>query len=207
MKKERKETLLSRFPAIPYQYQEHFKKSRGNTANFCVLLAGSGKELFVRCYHRFYDGHTEERQRYVFAEDGCVRYRINQNTKKWISATFKEPVFDWSFGWNHDPTYYVIGMENLKDTCMKYSGVEFFKEGNFFEYLKFWQKHKNAEYLVKCGYGYIIARGQKSAYYSEIAWKENSLLKMLRLNHAEFKALQGHEKYWELCRIKSYTLY
>ena len=71
MRQARKEELLRRFPAVPESITE---KMKGRLAdNFAVFLT-NGNELFVRCYHRYSDGKLIERQRYVFAKDGSVRW-------------------------------------------------------------------------------------------------------------------------------------
>lgn len=70
------------------------------------------------------------------------------------------------------------------------------------EYLKLYCMHPNVEYLMKTGYGFLINE-EYDGYWGTrltlsaspyINWKSNNLLKMLGLNKAEFKALQGKEK-------------
>ena len=71
MKQERKETLLGMFPNIPEKIMEQMsEKAKKCAGNYAVMLT-YGNELFVRCFHRYYGGGLIERQRYVFANDGC----------------------------------------------------------------------------------------------------------------------------------------
>ena len=87
--------------------------------NFVVFLT-DGRELFARCYHRYSDGKIAERQRYVFAKDGCVRYGFGSAGWK-IRTEFREPVFCLtSYGYTFDNSYQVIGMENIDRSDMKY---------------------------------------------------------------------------------------
>lgn len=193
MKRERKEKLLHCFPELPYD-MENALNVRKTPINLCIFLSSpyrSGEELFVRCYHRFYDGHSEERYRYVFAKDGCTAYKANGESWK-IMPSVSEPVLDRSYC-NRNDSYFVANFDSIFDTCMEFSGCEYlsqyFAENRLFQYLKLWQKHHNAEYLVKTGYDWLIF-GHDSA----VDWTSENLLKMLRLNRTEFKLLQGKEK-------------
>ena len=71
MRNERKTALLTLFPDVPGQIVPLMRDGKGAN-NYTVLLT-RGKELFARCFHRYSDGRIEERQRYVFAKDGCFR--------------------------------------------------------------------------------------------------------------------------------------
>lgn len=71
MKQQRKDELLHSFPCVPQSIMDQMKGRLA--ANFAVFLT-DGNELFVRCYHRYSDGKLFERQRYVFAKDGSVRW-------------------------------------------------------------------------------------------------------------------------------------
>ena len=86
MKQERKEALLHSFPAVPYDIAQAME-GRGS-ANFAVLLT-NGNELFARCFHRYSTGAVIERQRYVFAKDGCVRYGANDDEPWTIRKEFR----------------------------------------------------------------------------------------------------------------------
>lgn len=55
MKQERKESLLCAFPPVPSTLMEQMnKKAKKSVGNFAVMLT-NGNELFVRCYHHYYD--------------------------------------------------------------------------------------------------------------------------------------------------------
>jgi len=201
MKKTRKEELLRQFPVLPDRLSETMKGRK--VENFAVMLT-YGHELFIRCYHRYSNGKIEERQRYVFADDGFVRYGSDDGESWSIRTDFREPVFCKSgYGYRFDNRYRIINKEAVLKSCMKYSGLEYYHGSLIMEYLHLYCKHRNVEYLVKSGYecvleeyepGYFM---QGNAPYisamSIINWKSNNLLKMLGLTRTEFKALQGKE--------------
>lgn len=204
MKKQRKEDLLYRFPVLPVSIEEQMQ-GRG-AMNFCVFLT-AGRELFVRCYHRYTNGKIVERQRYVFAKDGAVRYILDDYCdSKWRIATkFTEPRFAArGYPYGFDNTYCILNADALKESDMKYSGVG---KHNFtcpLLYLRLFVRHPNVEYLLKSGYDHLIEESED--YYSNrmtvkvnhhVNLKSNNLLKMLGLNRAEFKLLKGCEKCYD----------
>lgn len=102
MKKERKEELMNRFPSVPKHIMDAMKRQiRKRSAENFVILLTNGNELFARCFHRYNSDEIVERQRYVFAKDGCCRYG-SEDGKSWkIRTEFREPVFcSASYGYN-----------------------------------------------------------------------------------------------------------
>lgn len=199
MRESRKEALLESFPEVPFRTK--FVMSDGKkTQNFCVFLARNNI-LYVRCFHRYATGKLEERQRYVFAEDGCVRY--GESNGKWtVRRDFREPVFYLSgFGYRND-SYSVLGKANIHQTWLKYSAGDLYEGQYVMLYLKYWIKHPKAEYLVKTGYSWLIENDIKGGAFG-IDWQSNNVLKMLHLSRAEFKALQGKERrYFDIINWK-----
>ena len=203
MRQARKEELLRRFPAVPESIME---KMKGRLAdNFAVFLT-NGNELFVRCYHRYSDGKLIERQRYVFAKDGSVRWGKDDGAPWTIRKEFREPVFCQScYGYNFNNTYKWLNMEAIGQSCMKYCCHDLYKGNLLIEYLHLYCRHPNVEYLMKAGYGDLIGEYytgywggiQHIAANRHINWKSNNLLKMLGLSRTEFKLLEGHEEYYE----------
>ena len=205
MKKERKAALLHSFPALPDEYLEQMQ-GRNLAENFCVFLT-NGHELFVRCYHRYCTGDLIERQRYVFAKDGAVRYIFDEyegENGTWrVASKFKEPRFAspyYPYGFNN--TYSILNFDAYKHSDMKYSMLNEFRCECPLEYLRLYIRHPNIEYLVKSGYGGLIDV-RYDGYYGtlfslyvdhRVNLKSNDLLKMLRLNRTEFKALRDREK-------------
>ena len=154
MKQKRKEELLWQFPKLPDKLYENMQGK--GAANFCVFLT-EGRELFVRCYHRYSkDGKIIERQRYVFAKDGTVRY-IFDDRKGWKIATrFREPVFcSVNYGYTFDNSYRILNFEAVAKSDMKYSQLAQ-GENLPISYLKLYCRYPNIEYLVKSGYGHLI---------------------------------------------------
>lgn len=208
MRQERKEELLRSFPAVPEKYNLIMLQNK-YAENFSIFLT-NGRELFVRCFHK-YSGKKVviERQRYVFAKDGAVRYGIKYDDNGkiyWAALTkFREPVFASSYygkGFNND--YSILNREAIEQSDMKYSCLS--PSCNFpMEYLRLYCQHPNLEYLIKAGYESLISEeyygfwgsNTKIYIYSGINWKSNNLLKMLNLNKTEFKLLQGKEKLYE----------
>lgn len=204
MKQTRKDELLHSFPAVPFDVEIDMH-GRGS-ANFAVMLTSRCDDaLFVRCFHRYSDGKIEERQRYVFAKDGAVRYGSDDGMHWTIRSDFREPVFCKScYGYNFDNSYRLLNSEVYKDTCMKYSELERYHGSLPLEYLRLYCRHPNLEYLMKAGYTSVIDDhytgywGTHLSLYADphINWKSNNLLKMLDLSRTEFKVLHGKEHLW-----------
>lgn len=205
MKKQRKEDLLYRFPVLPVSIEEQMQ-GRG-AMNFCVFLT-AGRELFVRCYHRYTNGTIAERQRYVFAKDGAVRYILDgySETKWRIATKFTEPRFAAKgYPYGFDNTYVILNADAYKQSDMKYSGVNKYNFHCPMLYLRLYVRHPNVEYLLKSGYRHLIEENQHSYYDNQlyievnphVNLKSNNLLKMLGLNRTEFKLLKGHEKRYD----------
>lgn len=204
MKKERKEALLNCFPPVPENLMLQMEGK--GAANFAIFLT-RGDELFARCFHRYCNRRIVERQRYVFAKDGCCRYG-SEDGKKWTARTeFREPVFcSASYGYNFNNSYSALNTEAVRRSCMRYSCFEMYKGSLPMEYLKFYIRHPNVEYLMKSGYGGVIGETEVNYYWSvrrkltayhRINWKSNNLLKMLGLNRGDFKTLQGSKHLYE----------
>lgn len=198
MEQERKEYLINCFPGIPLYCEEKMKSGKKRACNYVVMVSAQNI-LFLRCYHRNYNGTIMEVQRFVFAEDGCVRYGINFQTGEWnIRKTITEPKFYRSFYGFRDNSYFMLNQTVIKNTCMEYSMLKDYQGYNLIEYLKFYQKHRNAEYLIKTGYGGLVKEKVEGSSCGSINWKSNNLLEMLGLNKTEFKLLQGKESDYEL---------
>lgn len=207
MKERRKKELLRSFPDVPPEYTYRMLDGKG-AANFVVLLT-RGQELYVRCFHKYSEEKIiDERQRYVFAKDGCVRYgeRYDQTAKRFvwcIRKDFREPVFYLNNMGYRNNSYIVLNKEAIFSSDMRYFPMPM--ASLFIEWLGIYCKHPNVEYLVKAGYRHLIRErctgywGNKNSLAAsvKINWKSNNLLKMLGLNREEFRLLQGHESEYE----------
>lgn len=204
MRQKRKDELLWRFPEVPARFMRRMHENKG-AANFAVFLT-NGAELYVRCFHRYSRGKNPvaERQRYVFAKDGSVRYGADDSGRWHPMKEFREPVFSLSAYGYSDNSYVMMNAEAIKKSDMKYSCYEL-APSLVFEYLHLYCSHPNVEYLLKSGYKHLIVarctgwwgnqnRLEASTY---INWKSNNLLKMLNLSRTEFKLLAGEEEYYE----------
>ncbi len=201
MKKGRKEELLYCFP--PVSSAQMMQMNGKGAKNFVVFLT-YGSELFARCYHRYSNGVIAERQRYVFAKDGCVRYGFDRTGWK-IRSEFREPIFCLtSYGYAFDNSYSVIGMKNIDHSDMKYSQYNKYCGHFIIEYLGLYCKHPNLEYLMKQNFNPIEeyytgywGNIPKLTLSDNIDWKSNNMLKMLGLNKNEVKLLKGIEHLYD----------
>lgn len=202
MKKERKELLMHSFPAAT---ADQISKMEGKGAANYIIFLTRGAELFARGYHRYSDGKIVERQRYVFAKDGAVRYG-SEDGKRWsVRTEFREPVFCLtSYGYTFDNSYKILGEEAIRQSDMRYSQYEKYTGNLLMCYLNKYCQHPNIEYLMKQGFdptteyctGYWGGR-----YVLELSktinWKSNNLLQMLGITKSELKVLRGHEHLYE----------
>lgn len=202
MKKARKEELLCRFPAVS---EELVDKMKGKGAANYVVFLTNGAELFARCYHRYSRGGLIERQRYVFARDGAVRYGSDDGVRWSVRCDFREPVFYKScMGYNYDDSYSVLNIQVIDKSDMRYSQYRLYHGGMLMCYLHAYCKHPNLEYLMKQGYDVTDEKvtgwwGYKRKFVlsDRVNWKSSDLLKMLNINKTEFKTLKGSEHLWE----------
>lgn len=202
MKKERKELLMHSFPAAT---ADQMSKMEGKGAANYIIFLTRGAELFARGYHRYSDGKIVERQRYVFAKDGAVRYG-SENGKQWsVRSEFREPVFCLtSYGYTFDNSYKILGEEAIRQSDMRYSQYDKYMGNLLMCYLNKYCQHPNIEYLMKQGFdpttkyctGYWGGR-----YVLELSktinWKSNNLLQMLGITKSELKVLRGNEHLYE----------
>lgn len=198
MKKERKEELKHCFPEISAGQADQMK---GKGAKNFVIFLTHGRELFARCFHRYSNGTIAERQRYVFAKDGCVRYGSDNGVNWTVRKDFREPVFCVSsYEYTFDNSYSVVDVEAIDRSDMRYSEYSRYKGNLLMCYLCLYCRHPNLEYLMKQNYDVIDdvytgywGRKSKLVLSNQIDWKSNNLLKMLNLNRVEFKLLKGQE--------------
>ena len=202
MKKERKEALIGCFP--PVSDVQHQRMKGKGAANFIVFLT-RGMELFARGFHRYSNGELVERQRYVFAKDGAVRYGSETGIRWTVRSEFREPVFcSHSYGYTFDNTYAVINMKAIDKSDMRYSQYQKYSGKLLISYLHLYCKHPNLEYLMKQGFELIeeYCTGYwggacKLQLSSLINWKTNNMLNMLGINREEFKVLRESPHVYE----------
>ena len=114
MRTERKQELLNEFPPVPAEAMEQMTSIKRYVAQNFVVFLTNGDELFARCYHKYYSGELVERQRYVFAKDGCCRYGVDNHGNWAVRTEFREPVFcATSYGYNFDNSYIVLNREAI----------------------------------------------------------------------------------------------
>lgn len=206
MKKERKEFLMHSFPTAT---ADQMSKMEGKGAANYIIFLTRGAELFARGYHRYSNGYIVERQRYVFAKDGAVRYG-SEDGKRWdIRSEFREPVFcSASYGYSFDNSYKIINEKAISRSDMRYSQYDKYAGKLLMYYLYLYCRHPNLEYLMKQNYDLIdetyagnwgdVAKLTLPSY---INWKSNNLLEMLGLTRFEFKVLKGQEHLYGAYRV------
>lgn len=182
MKKAEKELHMYLFPAVNSQ-TEAMMKSGNRSENYAVFLAAQNN-LYIRCFHRYCNGKILENNRFVFTEKGCCRYGLDDSGKWKIRKSVTEPVFaKFPYYTSYTNAYYsIIGISTIKSTCMRYSGLEYFTGREKILYLKFWQKHKSAELLLKTGF--------KVSLFCDINyyWNGTSLADVLGLSKGDTRA-------------------
>lgn len=202
MKKERKELLMYSFPTAT---ADQMSKMEGKGAANYIIFLTRGAELFARGYHRYSNGYIVERQRYVFAKDGAVRYG-SEDGKRWdIRSEFREPVFcSASYGYTFDNSYKILGEEAIRQSDMRYSQYDKYMGNLLMCYLNKYCQHPNIEYLMKQGFDPTIEHctGYWGGRYvlelsKTINWKSNNLLQMLGITKSELKVLRGNEHLYE----------
>lgn len=203
MRQARKDALLHSFPVIPSALMD---KMKGKYAGNYVVLLTNGNELFARCFHRYFGGQLVERQRYVFAKDGSVRYGRDDGQPWTVRKEFREPVFCQAcYGYSFDNSYTLLNREAIDKSCLKYCRYDLYTGDLPLEYLHLYCKHPNVEYIMKSGFSCLV-EDHYSGYWGgryvldtsrHINWKSNNLLQMLGLNRDEFKLLTGHEDLYD----------
>ncbi|MBQ6040932.1 MAG: PcfJ domain-containing protein [Oscillospiraceae bacterium] len=203
MKQARKDALLHSFPVIPSDLMD---KMKGKYAGNYVVLLTNGNELFARCFHRYFGGQLVERQRYVFAKDGSVRYGRDDGQPWTVRKEFREPVFCQAcYGYSFDNSYTLLNREAIEKSCLKYCRYDLYTGDLLMEYLHLYCKHPNVEYIMKSGYSNLLIE-RCTGYWGgryvldtnrHINWKSNNLLQMLGLNRDEFKLFTGHEDLYD----------
>ena len=182
-------------------------KGKG-ASNFCVFLT-EGRELFVKCFHRYTNGNLIERQRYVFAKDGCVRYIYNEYSREWRIATkFREPRFASEYyPYSFDNSYCILNADAYHQSDMRYCPLSGYRQ-YMMQFMRLYVRHPNIEYLIKSGYGHLIYTYEYYGYFGyalegyyrvhdAVDLRSNNLLRMLHLNRDEFKLLRGKERFYQ----------
>lgn len=215
MKQARKDELISSFPNTPPELISVMENGgiygRRYAANFCVFLT-YGKELFVRCYHKYYRSKAiSEVQRYVFAKDGFVRYGVDDKGR-WKAMRFREPVF-YKILFYTDQSYTLLNVDAIDRSDMRYSRLSEWTTSSLgaISFLRLYCKHPNIEYLIESGYKRLISEAydyygkfRSVEVFAGVDLRSNDLLKMLQLTRTEFKLLQGHENlYTRYCMLKN----
>lgn len=204
--------------------------------NFVVLQNSSKDDnLYISCFNYqqyMYKNELKPRvtvtetQRYIFTDKQAFRYGRDKVWDKCVlggctyytgrlgdewkaRARLTEPRFKRQ-GFN---AYTLIGCENVKKTCMKYSMLEMYSGKIPIEYLKFYQKHRGCERLLKCGLMTLVAdsvphtySGYYGGYYThkpkpDIDWKQNEPHKMLGVTKDALKPIADKRISLEAYRI------
>lgn len=193
--------------------QNHWR----NDENFAVVIPVEGDEnayiSVVKVCSYFFQGMTQpaadiiEYQRYIFTprgdavrfgktvewyEDGMRWYRMQGEWKK--MARYAEPVYDSKVS----QIYTLLNAEELEGTCLRHCMIQEMMSGGrewnygIFDYLKFYQKHKGADRLIKIGLNKLVyAEFRKSS--GLVDWKQTEPHRMLGLTRPEVRKLADGE--------------
>lgn len=161
--------------------------------------------------------NVEEHQRYIFTPDGrslrfgrCVEW-FNDGRKWYREITdwkcmsrFEDPVFDGKCS----EGYGIYNIDALMESCMRHSAAELieFSSGRYYNdisllaYLRFYNRHRGAERLIKAGLQRIVkAEMHRRSRY--IDWNQTEPHRMLGLTRPEVKQvaegkLDFYERRW-----------
>lgn len=193
--------------------------SRKERLNFVVMYEKNGELHMhaIKVTQKFTKGTFDE---WNGISDYDTDYFVSCRAEYWCSAgtaeewkdgrgwlrECHEPDFGGAFGYR-DNSYIVIGMERIKDTCLRYCGYEKFVKiceeisdnCPLITFLCESAQHPALEKLMKSGFEYIvkdkILRGGVRLNYCG-----DTPQKILRLNTDEIKALKG-------CNADEYNCY
>lgn len=150
-----------------------------------------------------------EHQRYIFTPDGrSLRYGqyidwwhddhrwYRELSGDWkVMSKFGEPVFDGKIS----ECYEIYGLKQLKESCMKNSSAElmdlsgeYYNSTSLLQYLRFYNRHKGAERLIKAGFKKVVKAEMKSQS-GYIDWKQMEPHRMLGLTRLEAKRVATGE--------------
>lgn len=195
-----------------YQYGSHIKRY---TQNLVIFRKGKGDICYAHCVHVSIHLHKpdgkpavesyrcDEVHRYIYTKGEGYRFgrECNGFTNKWGEWEYRtrhtEPVWgNYVFGINADRSYTVLSSKPLRNTCLQYAQLSKMNNILMFNYIGFFLKHPNVEYLIKIGYKDMVQRWFiGNSYYRErvpewIDWKQNDIRKMLGMNAYELREIQ-----------------
>lgn len=186
-------------------------------ANSVVFLSGDDGNLYVRCFTQtmfFEHGkiepkiETEETCRYVFTEKSSARFSKNKILRKTEEGKWVTEFTDWNVRCevtnpvfhNYSPLSY-INLDAINNTCMKYSCCSMmdFEDGwntrymGAIGFLKFYQKHRGAERLIKCGFRDEVVNAALKIK-DGIDWSQTEPHKMLGISKNAFRLIRSDKK-------------
>ena len=188
--------------------------------NFAVCLSSEADDnLYISCWNfrtYFHRGelvpqtYYRETQRYIFTDKNALRFGRNKEWEYEVIGKHTYFCCRWRDDWTYrtkltepqfdSPSsnrkgYMILRMDAIKDTCMRYSALDQYEGRYPIRYLRFYQRHRSAERLLKCRLGkYVDGSMGGYAYYETskdygIDWKENEVHKMLGVPHDAVKPI------------------
>ncbi len=201
-------------------YCRYSSAIRRSASNFAIFRTLDGI-VYVHCvrvesyFDRIQDGKAvyctryQEDQRYAFADGLAYRFgkdvhwgyteqkRYELLRSDWkLRTRYTEPIFDPAtrggsrYG---DNSYIAVGLDTLKDSCLKYAEAEQFHGAKLFEYLQYYLRHPQVEYLMKIGFSEWVSKwfgGYSKGAPVWIDWKQNDVRKMLRMDSYELRRIR-----------------
>lgn len=201
--------------SVQFKAMGRGRKTYRHSQNFAIFHA-IGDTIMVRCFRAYQyfeedimesDFDLEEKVRYIMEPGKAVqfyrRYQFPDKCGKWYHAWAEkksspiEPVFsNGNFGHPADRTYTVINDGCLLNTFLKYSvsGLDYPIDNNFITYICMIAVHPNIEYMMKSGFGYVIARKLNEGRSGiRLNYRSNDVKKMLKLNKTEMNLLKDRD--------------
>lgn len=188
-----------------------------NARNFAIF-SRCENGIMIQCFRVYEKFEDKGSQNLIFDYDEKQRYYISpENVQHWTSSyTFlrnsntlqsywrpckseNEPWFDQG-NFHPDNSYTIINDDVINISGMKYaerciSDLDPYTcavvREHYIKYLCEFARHPNIEYLMKSGFGFLIAEQMENGnrYGIRINWKSNDVKKMLKLNKEEMSFL------------------
>ena len=198
-----------------YNYSNTVERGAGN---FAIFRKGEGDICYVYCIRiqirldreiggfAAEDYSFTETQRYIFTQGFAYRYgreqygyfdpkqnrAVYQYTPWEYRTRYTEPTWNQT-GFCTDKQYRPVGDDDLDGTCLQYAMLDKFEGIALFQYIQFYLKHPNVEYLVKLGFQKTVAgwfTGYCTSMPDWIDWKQNDVRKMLGVNAYELRRIR-----------------
>lgn len=153
-----------------------------------------------------------ENARYCFTPKESIKYTLFLNNSFHLTS-FREPFSNFSMGWEDNSSYYILNIDILKGTFLKYSGYDlYFKSDELegllyysskvFSFFKLYCSFPSVEIIIKSGFSKLIDQALYQNIYNKryVDFKAKSLTalfknKLSKAEITEYKKKLGSSAY------------